>query len=199
MPYPPDHKAKTRARIVRSARALFNRHGFAEVTIDQVMARAGLTRGGFYHHFGSKEALFVEAVASASGTSPFSRALADGKERDPRTVARLFVDLYLADEMLEHVEEQCPLYALASDVSRASRPARDAYGRMVERIAGVFRRALPPTEHEAALAAVALCVGAMLLARTTRDPGLADHVRRAARDLSHSLLGRSTPRRRRTR
>ena len=54
MPYSPQHREKTRARIVESARMLFNRHGFEDVTIDMVMGDAGLTRGGFYNHFDSK-------------------------------------------------------------------------------------------------------------------------------------------------
>ncbi len=51
MPYAATHKAETRARIVQSARRLFNRHGFTEVSIDEIMSAAGLTRGGFYNHF----------------------------------------------------------------------------------------------------------------------------------------------------
>lgn len=50
MPYPPEHKPQIRARIVQCARQLFNRRGFTEVSIDDVMAAAGLTRGGFYNH-----------------------------------------------------------------------------------------------------------------------------------------------------
>ena len=62
MPYSANHKAETRARIVESARALFNRHGFTEVSIDEIMASAGLTRGGFYNHFKTKDELYAEAV-----------------------------------------------------------------------------------------------------------------------------------------
>lgn len=64
MPYAPDHKEKTRARIVERARILFNRHGFENVTINMVMKAAHLTRGGFYNHFKSKEELFAAAVSS---------------------------------------------------------------------------------------------------------------------------------------
>src|SRR5262249_42307870 len=63
VPYPAEHKFRTRARIVESARRLFNRHGFEQVSIDQIMAGAGLTRGGFYHHFGSKDELFAARSA----------------------------------------------------------------------------------------------------------------------------------------
>ena len=57
MPYAPEHKQETRERIVKSARRLFNRKGFAEVTIEEIMADAGLTHGGFYKHFDAKEEL----------------------------------------------------------------------------------------------------------------------------------------------
>ena len=70
MPYRPDHKARTRARIVEAARRLFNRHGFEQVTIDQIMAAAGLTRGGFYHHFDSKDQLYAASVASYATCNP---------------------------------------------------------------------------------------------------------------------------------
>ena len=58
MPYTQEHKAETRARIVRSALGLFVRHGFEPVSIDAIMAEAGLTRGGFYNHFATKEELY---------------------------------------------------------------------------------------------------------------------------------------------
>jgi AcrR family transcriptional regulator len=64
MPYAPEHKQETRKRIVNSARRLFNRKGFAAVTIDDIMADAGLTRGGFYKHFNTKEELYADAVLS---------------------------------------------------------------------------------------------------------------------------------------
>ncbi len=59
MPYSPDHKPKTRQKIIRSAAKLFKTVGYENVTIDQVMANAGLTRGGFYAHFKNKEDLLL--------------------------------------------------------------------------------------------------------------------------------------------
>lgn len=192
MPYPRDHKAKTRAKIVASARSLFNQRGFDQVTIDEVMAHAGLTRGGFYHHFSSKDDLYREAVASVAGSSPFSRAIAEersrGVERDGAARAHLLVDLYLAEEMLTDVDDQCPLYALSNDVARAGRGPRVEYTKIVERMAGVFAGAGPAELDGRSLAAVALCVGGMVLARTTHDARLARQVREAAREAAHELL-----------
>ena len=70
MPYRPEHKEETRTRIIECARCLFNRHGFSEVSIEQVMAEAGLTRGGFYNHFRNKEELFCEAVKFYANCNP---------------------------------------------------------------------------------------------------------------------------------
>ena len=142
MPYPPEHKVQTRARIVESARRLFNRHGFEQVTIDQIMASAGLTRGAFYHHFDSKDELYAAAVASFVTCNPFAVKTAHAAQAidDPQRLARMLVDLYLSDEVLENVDLHCPLYALPSDVARAGRDA-PAPPRVRSRSAGRRRRA----------------------------------------------------------
>ncbi|MGC2301225.1 MAG: TetR/AcrR family transcriptional regulator, partial [Acidobacteriaceae bacterium] len=62
MPYPEGHRALVRSKIVASARRLFNRHGFDNVSLDQIMSGAGLTRGGFYSYFGSKSDLYAEVL-----------------------------------------------------------------------------------------------------------------------------------------
>jgi|SRR5690348_4583743 TetR/AcrR family transcriptional regulator, transcriptional repressor for nem operon len=76
MPYTPEHKARTRERIVESAQRLFNRHGFNGVSIDEIMADAGLTRGGFYNHFGTKDELYAEVVTYALSSRRRRRGLA---------------------------------------------------------------------------------------------------------------------------
>src|SRR5262245_27189077 len=93
MHYAAHHKDKTRARIVDSARGLFNRRGFDAVSIDEVMKAAGLTRGGFYHHFSNKESLYTAAVNSFNSCSPFATRLEKNpKQRTPRQLAELLVD-----------------------------------------------------------------------------------------------------------
>jgi AcrR family transcriptional regulator len=62
MPYSPEHKRDTREIIIENARRLFNKKGFSEVSIDEVMENVGLTRGGFYRHFRDKDELYTEAV-----------------------------------------------------------------------------------------------------------------------------------------
>jgi TetR/AcrR family transcriptional repressor of nem operon len=192
VPYTKEHKARTRARIVESARVLFNRRGFAEVTLDEIMAHAGLTRGGFYNHFRSKDELYAAAVASFTACNPFlARVAREPVRPSQKKLARMLVELYLSDEILRNVDGQCPLYALPSDVARAGKKPRRAYTDLVRNMRGVFEAALPRGRVGARKAdlIVSLCVGGMTIARTTDDTDLARDLRASARAQALALLG----------
>jgi TetR/AcrR family transcriptional regulator, transcriptional repressor for nem operon len=200
MPYSPEHKTQTRARIVESARRLFNRHGFEQVTIDQIMASAGLTRGAFYHHFESKDDLYAASVASFATCNPFAVKTLDAAQAmdDPRELARMLIDLYLSDDVLDNVDSHCPLYALPGDVARAGLEPRQAYTDLIRGMSNIYRAALNGA-HDAdrrAESMVALCVGGMVLARTTNDPNLRQSLRAAARHQALALLGKEEKERR---
>ncbi len=194
MPYTTEHKQRTRERIVESARELFNREGFVDVSIDQIMGNAGLTRGGFYNHFETKEDLFLEVIEDFGRCHPAARW--EGVELDftgeAATVARQMVDAYLSQQHLEDLGHQCPLMALPSDVAQTSPRLRAAYSRSVEQMAGLFEAGVVSrnghTARERALALVALCVGGMVVARTTNDATLATEVREAARSLAAEVV-----------
>jgi TetR/AcrR family transcriptional repressor of nem operon len=193
MPYPIEHKARTRAKIVESARILFNRHGFEQVSIDDVMKRVGLTRGGFYNHFASKDELYAETVRSFITCNPFDlgKASSTAAEPSPRELARMLVDLYLSDATLADIDHHCPLIALPSDVARAGLKPRAAYTALVESLQQVFLSAFLSSDRDAtrkALLIVSLCVGGMVIARTTDDPQLRKTLRTAAREEALSLL-----------
>lgn len=192
MPYSPEHKVQTRARVVESARRLFNRHGFEQVTIDQVMASAGLTRGAFYHHFDSKDELYAAAVASFTTCNPFAVKSAQTAPAidDPKQMARMLIDLYLSDEVLENIDMHCPLYALPSDVARAGLEPQQAYTDLIRGMRHIYRVALNDVRDadQRADAMVSLCVGGMVLARTTNDPQLRKSLRASARHQALALL-----------
>src|SRR5215831_11359222 len=192
VPYPAEHKVRTRARIVESARRLFNRHGFEQVSIDQIMAGAGLTRGGFYHHFGSKDELYAAAVSSSTSCNPFALNAAPAKPHisDPRKLARMLIDVYLSDEVLDNIDLHCPLYALPADVARAGLSPQQAYTDLIRAMGSVYRSALEGARdaERRAQTIVSLCVGGMVLARTTNDPELRRSLRAAARDQALALL-----------
>jgi TetR/AcrR family transcriptional regulator, transcriptional repressor for nem operon len=190
MPYAATHKAQTRQRIVDAARKLFNRHGFEQVSIDRIMADAGLTRGGFYNHFQSKDELYAAAVASFITCNPFSESIKDRPPDDPVLLARMLVDLYLSDEILEDLDLHCPLYALPCDVARAGLSPQKAYTDLIRGMTQVYRQALEhlPDSSERAQVIVSLCVGGMVLARTTDDEAMRRSLRTSARKQALALL-----------
>ena len=182
MPYSPAHKRQTRLNIVRSARRLFNRHGFTEVSIDQIMAEAGLTRGGFYNHFANKEELYIEVMEDYAEER---REAVAGQPAPCGTGTALEIArAYMAGELLDDIESQCPLVTVPSDVSRTTPAVRAAYQRVFEALAGMFQANLtdlpPDAARREALNLGATCVGAMVLARTVEDRALADEIREAA-------------------
>jgi len=177
MAYSAEHKQGTRRRILKSARRLFNRRGFAEVTIDEIMKDAGLTRGGFYRHFDTKEELYAGAVrqflcrdAPEPWQSKHVDACAQGK-----ALARMIVDAYFSRDHFDDREGSCPVIGLPSDVSRSGEVVKAAYREVVEMMIGIFQANLDgPRARERSLVLVALCVGGMVLARSVDDPDLGD-------------------------
>lgn len=199
MPYSEQHKQQTRRRIVECARELFTRKGFTEVSIDEVMARAGLTRGGFYNHFSNKEDLFVEAVESFGECNPTDKW--DGVELDfskpPSELATQMIQAYLSHQHLADAEAHCPMIALPSDVARASPRVKAAYRGLVERMVQVFEagqnNGTPQQRHDQALALTALCVGGMVLARTFADAGQGNAMVDAAQAMALAISNWQPP------
>ncbi|WP_443747723.1 TetR/AcrR family transcriptional regulator [Asticcacaulis solisilvae] len=184
MPYTAEHKAHTRDRIVSAARRLFNQGGFSQVTIEQIMTEAELTRGGFYHHFGSKEQLFTEVVANYITCNPLAvEARRGGPEfGNAHFVARRLIDLYLSDDVFDDVAQHCPLYALPSDARALGEASREAYTDLLRGMTQVFQLALKGREDgdSRAQAIIAMCVGGMVLSRTTHDVSLRTSLRASA-------------------
>jgi TetR/AcrR family transcriptional repressor of nem operon len=193
LPYRPEHKAETRARIVECARRLFNRHGYDNVTIDMVMEAASLTRGGFYNHFRNKQELFAAAVSSfLMGRGARWRAEAGVNPIDPVSEdAANMLRSYLSPDHLGDMEGQCPMIALPSDIGRAEPAVREAYRYLLDAMVGLFERALPSAASNpraTALALAALSVGGMVLARTISDTALGLEVREAALNKALEML-----------
>jgi AcrR family transcriptional regulator len=192
MPYPQDHRQETRERILASARRLFNRKGLSEVSIDEVMAGAGLTRGGFYSYFDSKEELYAEAITLFTRRFPSEpwQCGAGGSPAPDRPLAATIVDAYLSRAHFEDIEGSCPMLGLPSDVARGGGAVKAAYREVLGMMVGAFSANLGPdrrSAYERALGIAALCVGGMVLARAVDDPALADDLREAARKMAQSI------------
>ncbi|HKJ25388.1 MAG TPA: TetR/AcrR family transcriptional regulator [Myxococcota bacterium] len=192
MRYGPEHKARTRRRILREARRLFRRDGYDGVSLDAVMSAAGLTRGGFYKHFGSKADLFAEATA---GEADFVRRLKAREGANRAALARGALEVvsgYLHPANRERVGRGCDLAALSVDVARSGVRARRHHTAKVRALLDELERGLPDarTPDPRALVSVALCVGGLTVARALTDPDLAEALLGACRDAAErELLG----------
>ena len=114
-------KEETHERIVQAAARAIRRHGYAGVGVAEVMKEAGLTHGGFYAHFKSRDELLVEALARAGSDSGAHIARA-AQTRQARGVSmfRAFIDSYLSETHLRSMDTGCPVAALGSDMARQS-------------------------------------------------------------------------------
>jgi TetR/AcrR family transcriptional repressor of nem operon len=198
MPYSPEHRKRTRARIVRSAMILFNRHGFESVSIDDVMAHAGLTRGGFYRHFDAKSDLYAEAIALSLAETPWSRWDGVSVDFSAEDAAAQVVRAYLSAQHLEDVDASCPMVALPSDVARSDPTVKLAFENVFRAMVGLFEESLRrrgKVHRKRALAIAGICVGGMVVARAVEDSTLADALRRETLSVALDLGGWSVRRR----
>ena len=193
MPYPSGHRDATRQRIVCAAHRLFNRHGFEGVSVDEIMAEAGLTHGGFYRHFASKSDLYAEAL-ECFFTDPGWEANWKGVEIDRSAVniAPQIVRAYLSAQHFDDIDNSCPMVALPSDVARSGASAKRAYERVFAAMVGFLQRDAKDVAaigRPTALAIAALCVGGMVIARASAERAVADEVREACMAMALKLGG----------
>jgi TetR/AcrR family transcriptional regulator, transcriptional repressor for nem operon len=193
MPYPSGHRERVKSRIVLSARRLFNRHGFDNVSLRQIMAGAGLTHGGFYSYFKSKSDLYSE-VLSCFFTDPNWSNRWEGVEVDLHSsdAGPQVVRAYLSRQHLEDVENSCPMVALPSDVARSGKNAKAAFETAFEAMVQVLQRNLGGNDlsaHATAQAIAALCVGGMVVSRALVNSTLAHDLCDSCIDVALSLGG----------
>lgn len=181
MPYPPGHRAGVKRRIIDSARRSFNRYGFENVSPKQIMAGAGLTPGGFYSYFSSKDDLYSE-VLGCFFTDPNWKSCWEGVHVDLSStdVGPQVVRAYLSRQHFEDVENSCPMVALPTDVARSGVTAKRAFETVFRAMVSVLERSLMDKKgprRTKAQAIAAMCIGGMVMARTLVDRGLADSLR----------------------
>jgi TetR/AcrR family transcriptional repressor of nem operon len=188
----PSRKEATHERIVEAAARAIRRSGYSGAGVADIMKDAGLTHGGFYAHFESREAMLAEAAdrAGAESLATLERiAAAAPREQALETLIRA----YLSKEHLQGAESGCPMAALGSEVRLQAPEVRRAATRRAKEAIDLVARQLPdwgkPAAHERALAILSTMVGALMLARAVDDPQLSNALRSAA--LKHSIPSRS--------
>ena len=183
---------KNRAAIERESARLFREQGLQGVSVAELMAAAGLTHGGFYGHFASKDAL-----AAVACTKAFDEAVERWEARisgttDPKSALTALVDGYLSSRNRGLAGSGCPVAALATDVAREpeGKPIKDAYLAGLRRLIGVLVALQftddPTRNRSVALAQLSTMVGALVLARATKGHALSNEIMAAARE---NILG----------
>jgi TetR/AcrR family transcriptional repressor of nem operon len=175
-----EQAAANREKILDVAGTLFRQHGFGGIGVAEIMKRAGLTHGGFYGHFASKDDLAAEITARVLGRT-------DWTERLTRSANPTFGDVvrgYLSPRHRDDAGRGCLFAALASDVVRQPRPVRRAFTQGLRDRVETLRKLVPggsaAARRERALATMAGLVGAMVLSRAVDDPALSDEILEAA-------------------
>jgi len=188
MTRPVSKKEQSRERILRAAARAIRKHGYEGVGVADVMKEAGLTHGGFYAHFESRDALLAAAVdqAGAESAENLDRAVAAAK---PGEELEALVETYLDDRHVAAPERGlgCAIAAAGSEVPRQQAQVRRAAAGRIRELIGFVERQFPKggksAAHEKAMAIVASLVGALVLARAVDDPRLSKAIRKSTREL----------------
>jgi AcrR family transcriptional regulator len=182
-PPAPSRKEATHERIVTAAARAIRRRGYGGAGVAEIMKEAGLTHGGFYAHFDSREAMLAEAAdrAGAETVATLERVAAAAP---PDEALQAIIRTYLSKAHLEALETGCAVAALGSEMPRQTSQVRRAATRRIKEMIDLVGRHSPdwgqPGAHERALVTVATAVGALVLARAVDDPRLSDALRSAA-------------------
>ncbi len=176
-------KDVTHERIVEAAARAIRRSGYNGTSVADIMKEAGLTHGGFYAHFASREAMLAEA-ADRAGAEAVSASTRVAATAPPEQALQRLMHAYLSEEHVKSVENGCPVAALGSEMPRQAPEVRRAATRRIKEMIDVVARQYPdwgqPGAHEQALVTVATMVGALVLARAVDDLRLSEALREAA-------------------
>ncbi len=200
MRYDGDHKQKTRERVLKEAAKAIRAEGPHRIAVAGVMAKAGLTHGGFYAHFTSKHDLVAAAIDTMFGEarSRFGRETAGARgPSGPKERLLRYLDFYLSPGHRDSRTTGCPLPALAADLPRLAPASRERYGEGVAALTALIADALADLgradPQALARSALAEMVGALSLSRAVADPTQSDLILDASRTALKQRLGLETP------
>ena len=185
MRYRPEHKVETHQKIVKDASRRVRAEGIAGAAVSAVMRDAGLTHGGFYKHFGSKEELLMESLSEAFQETA-DRLAHVAEQSQPETAWKAIVKTYLSPELCDHAEYGCPLTALAPELARADKAMK---AQIFEELKKYKSRMLPfmpgqrtADKERAFFSIFSTMVGAIEIARMLPEPVMREKVLASARD-----------------
>jgi TetR/AcrR family transcriptional repressor of nem operon len=196
MRYDAEHKERTRVRVLKEAAKAIRAEGPHRIGVATVMAKAGLTHGGFYAHFASKDDLVVAAISQMfdEASTKFDRLTAG---KPPAAALRAYIDFYLSKQHRNARDTGCPLPSLSADLPRLNVAARQQFAAGVAGLTAAIRGLLSvlgrPDAEILASSALAEMVGALSLARGLADPKQSDALLKASRNGLKLRLGLAEP------
>ena len=193
MRYSREHKLETHARIVKKASVRLREKGAHGIGVADLMKDAGLTHGGFYAHFDSREALVIEAFAHAMERSTERwRKLAEQTAPDQRLAA--IVDSYLTPVHRDDPGHGCAIATLSAEIARESPRTRKAFSARLEQMIDMLADQIPDVPRKAArkqaMGVLATLMGTLVLARVAGNGEFSDEILGAGRD---TVLDRAPP------
>ena len=192
MRYDQNHKQETRARVLKVAAKALREKGPDKLGVAEVMQAAGLTHGGFYAHFPSKEVFLTESLNEVFCQSRERRSrIVEGL--GPRGALSAYIDFYVSKSHRDNPASGCPLVALNSDLPRQPRKFRAAFDAGVKRLVGELTQWIAAIGIEdaekVAVSVLSAMVGAVALSRAVSDLDLSDELLDAARAGVKARLG----------
>ncbi|MCA6111912.1 TetR/AcrR family transcriptional regulator [Bradyrhizobium cenepequi] len=192
MRYSKEHKAETHERIVKQASIKLRERGAHGIGVADLMKEVGLTHGGFYAHFDSREALVIEAFGYAMDRANERwRKIAEGTPPEKRLAT--IVDSYLTTTHRDDPGRGCAVPSLGAEIARESPKTRKAFAakleRMIDMMADQILDVPPRTARKQAMAALATMMGTVLMARIAGNGELSDEILAAGRE---AVLSRAT-------
>jgi TetR/AcrR family transcriptional regulator, transcriptional repressor for nem operon len=188
-----DQKIKTHQRIVRTASKRLRQQGLEGVGIADLMKEVGLTVGGFYKHFDSRDDLVLEAFRAATG--PWERQYSAAEAGGLPVTYESLIDSYLSGTHRDHPGNGCPIGALACDIARGSKQIRSLLTERVKGSLELIANLLPQDDsatRSKAILTVSALIGAVELARAVSDQTLSDEILQSARELLKQLVTHNT-------
>jgi TetR/AcrR family transcriptional repressor of nem operon len=191
MRYSREHKLETHARIVKRASVRLREKGAHGIGVADLMKDAGLTHGGFYAHFDSREALVIEAFAHAMDRST-ERWRKIGETTPPEQRLATIVDSYLTPVHRDDPGHGCAVPALSAEIARESPKTRKAFAakleQMIDMMAAQIADTAPKAARKQAMAVIATMMGTMVLARVAGTGEFSEEILAAGRE---AVLGRA--------
>lgn len=189
MPYSKEHKEATHQRILESAIKLFSTKGFNQVSIDDLMRDAGLTRGAFYAHFENKQAVYSKAIVAGAKKSRIMHKKPAEISQQEWTKDLLFG--YLSQEHIHQEISPCPLAFLVTDIANNEVKVKATYTRMYKLLNKTIQAQLKDKtscNEQDILATTAMMIGGVAIGRALNDTKITEKLLDSCRQKAHDLL-----------